>query len=364
MLDQLNGCRLVRRIEADSDLDYVLLFENAAGRSRLVAWTAPPPGGAPGEARPHEVAVSLVTATPGADLSGATREVEVSTGAIHLALSGAPQYVTVPEGARLGRCRVQGAASLPAARPAAVPSSGTTPAAAAAPGGGAAPAAGPAGTEAAVPDALPADGVDLKLFAAGTAWNFVKNTGEGSFTLGTDSDGRPIGTMAYDFTASKSRTTPYVLASAPLTVPEGATAVLLQARSAIAQPLTFRVTDSTEQTHQVKLRLRGAYGRNLVAGGPLFARADFTDGKAVCRFTETGSGLVLKAGAPNGFEIAGSDHVFRTADAVIAGDTAVVSNPAVPAPAAVRYGWTNAMPRVTLFNLEGLPASPFRSDDW
>lgn len=73
-------------------------------------------------------------------------------------------------------------------------------------------------------------------------------------------------------------------------------------------------------------------------------------------------GLHLR-GAGRGMELAGADRVFHPATYTIEGDVTVVRAPAVPAPVAVRYAWKNA-PDVSLFNGAGLPAAPFRSDDW
>jgi sialate O-acetylesterase len=74
-----------------------------------------------------------------------------------------------------------------------------------------------------------------------------------------------------------------------------------------------------------------------------------------------GSGLESRGGAPQGFAIAGSDGKFVWADAVIAGETVVLSSPKVAQPTAVRYGWANH-PVVNLWNKDGLPANPFRTD--
>lgn len=105
-----------------------------------------------------------------------------------------------------------------------------------------------------------------------------------------------------------------------------------------------------------------AYGEALEYSGPLFAGADFANGKAVVRFTHWGTGLATADGAePRGFTLAGADGRFSPAHAVISGETLTVSSPDVPAPVAVRYGWSNT-PDVNLTNREGLPASPFRSD--
>jgi len=95
--------------------------------------------------------------------------------------------------------------------------------------------------------------------------------------------------------------------------------------------------------------------------------------KAVLKFEHVGGGLVAKGDADKlvGFAIAGADKKFIWADAKIAvagtnGDTrydVIVSSKSVRKPVAVRYGWgTN--PECNLYNKEGLPASPFRTDDW
>ena len=65
-----------------------------------------------------------------------------------------------------------------------------------------------------------------------------------------------------------------------------------------------------------------------------------------------------------GFMIAGADRKFHWADAVIDGQTVVVSSAAVPQPEAVRYAWAAAFPWANLFNQDGLPAQPFRTDAW
>jgi sialate O-acetylesterase len=77
-----------------------------------------------------------------------------------------------------------------------------------------------------------------------------------------------------------------------------------------------------------------------------------------------GGGLQAKDGAAlKGFAIAGADKKFVWADAQIAGDTVVVSSPQVANPVAVRYAWADN-PVCNLYNQAGLPACPFRTDDW
>lgn len=107
-----------------------------------------------------------------------------------------------------------------------------------------------------------------------------------------------------------------------------------------------------------------AYGEHVVASGPLFRRATTETGALRVWFTSLGGGLRASDGKPlRGFTIAGKDRVFVEANAQIEGDSILVSNPGVGIPAAVRYAWANN-PSCNLANAAGLPASPFRSDDW
>ena len=62
--------------------------------------------------------------------------------------------------------------------------------------------------------------------------------------------------------------------------------------------------------------------------------------------------------------IAGDDKKFVWADAVIEGDSVVVSSKSVAKPASVRYAWSGQFPWANLFNKDGLPAQPFRTDEW
>jgi len=105
------------------------------------------------------------------------------------------------------------------------------------------------------------------------------------------------------------------------------------------------------------------YGEKLEFSGPAFRSATFSGGRATVRFDHLGGGLVAKDGSLKGFVIAGADKQFVPAQAEIQGDTVVVSNESVREPVAVRYGWAT-VPDVNLFNRAGLPASPFRTDDW
>jgi sialate O-acetylesterase len=119
------------------------------------------------------------------------------------------------------------------------------------------------------------------------------------------------------------------------------------------------------------------YGENVVASGPLFKDVKIeAGGKLLVRFTETGSGLAIGQQpwcAPAvepfpkdnliGFYVAGEDKRWFPADAHIERDGVVLTCAQVPKPVAARYGWANS-PRCNLYNKEGLPAAPFRTDDW
>ena len=106
-----------------------------------------------------------------------------------------------------------------------------------------------------------------------------------------------------------------------------------------------------------------AYGEKIVYSGPIYSSMKVEDGKAVLSFNHVGGGLEARGGALKGFVIAGDERQFVEAKAQIVGDTVVVSNAQVAKPAAVRYAWA-PVPDCNLYNKEGLPASPFRTDDW
>lgn len=106
-----------------------------------------------------------------------------------------------------------------------------------------------------------------------------------------------------------------------------------------------------------------AYGKSIEHSGPIYRSMRVKDGQAVLSFDHAKSGLTSKGGKLEGFAICGPDRKFVWADARIDGSKVIVSNPSVPQPVAVRYGWAD-YPVVNLFNNDGLPASPFRTDDF
>jgi sialate O-acetylesterase len=108
---------------------------------------------------------------------------------------------------------------------------------------------------------------------------------------------------------------------------------------------------------------RIAYGERIVHSGPVFRSMSVSRGEARLRFDHVGGGLVTRGGDLTGFQICGSNREWVWAKARIDGRRVVVSSPQVPEPIAVRYGWSD-YPVVNLFNQEGLPASPFRTDNF
>jgi sialate O-acetylesterase len=110
--------------------------------------------------------------------------------------------------------------------------------------------------------------------------------------------------------------------------------------------------------------LKLAYKEDLVYSGPLYESSAIEGKKIVISFTNTGSGLMTNdSEAPSSFAIAGEDKKFVWASAKIEGNKVVVWNDAVANPKYVRYAWADNPLDPNLFNKEGLPASPFRTDN-
>jgi sialate O-acetylesterase len=109
--------------------------------------------------------------------------------------------------------------------------------------------------------------------------------------------------------------------------------------------------------------LAKAYGQKVVCSGPVYDSFAAEGGKARVKFKEIGGGLAAKGDKLSAFVVAGEDKKFVPAQAKIEGDSIVVWSDAVLQPAAVRYAW-EANPACSLYNKEGLPAAPFRTDQW
>jgi len=106
-----------------------------------------------------------------------------------------------------------------------------------------------------------------------------------------------------------------------------------------------------------------AYGQTIEHSGPIYKSLKIKGDKAVVSFEHTDGGLESRGGELKGFAICGSDRKFVWAKAEIDGEKVTVSSAEVPQPVAVRFGWAD-FPVVNLWNRAGLPACPFRTDDF
>ncbi|HVW62022.1 MAG TPA: sialate O-acetylesterase, partial [Puia sp.] len=114
------------------------------------------------------------------------------------------------------------------------------------------------------------------------------------------------------------------------------------------------------------IALNNVYGQTMEYSGPVYRSMRKEGNKIILQFDHTGSGL----STPDpylylrGFEVAGGDHQWHYAKASIEGNTVEVWQSGVANPVAVRYGWSDYAGEANLFNKEGLPAAPFRTDQW
>jgi len=111
------------------------------------------------------------------------------------------------------------------------------------------------------------------------------------------------------------------------------------------------------------LALAKAYGRMVTCSGPIYDKMEVRGDAVILHFINLGKGLEARDGRLTGFTIAGEDRVFHNAQAKIDGEAIVVRSDQVAHPVAVRFGWAKN-PIVNLWNKDGLPASPFRTDDF
>jgi sialate O-acetylesterase len=105
------------------------------------------------------------------------------------------------------------------------------------------------------------------------------------------------------------------------------------------------------------------YSIRVDYSGPTFSGSSVEGAAMRVNFNFAGEGLTASGKPLQSFEIAGADRVFHAAGATIQGDSVIVRSPVVRQPVAVRYAW-RAAAEGNLYNGAGLPAPPFRSDDW
>jgi sialate O-acetylesterase len=106
--------------------------------------------------------------------------------------------------------------------------------------------------------------------------------------------------------------------------------------------------------------LSNDYGHRVEAEGPVMESYNVEDGNIRLYFSHAAEGLVSQNGPLEGFAIAGADGKYHWAEAVIEGESVVVSSRSVPMPLHVRYAWGDN-PLGNLYNSAGLPAVPFRT---
>ncbi|WP_316838559.1 sialate O-acetylesterase [Pedobacter gandavensis] len=110
--------------------------------------------------------------------------------------------------------------------------------------------------------------------------------------------------------------------------------------------------------------LANIYGKKIPFSGPVLKSYTIDKDLVKLNFRAVHGGLKTKDNATlRGFSIAGADQVFHWAKASIHGDRIILSSPEVMQPKAIRYGWSNN-PGCNLYNKAGLPAAPFRTDNW
>jgi sialate O-acetylesterase len=159
-----------------------------------------------------------------------------------------------------------------------------------------------------------------------------------------------------------------------LSLPKTGEAVIID----VGQADDIHPKDKMDVGHRLALAAeKVAYGKDVVHSGPTYQGMTVAGNKIRVTLANRGGGLTIAAhpstqpGVPpetpaanlRGFSIAGEDRKFFWADATIDGDSVIVWSDEVTNPTAVRYAWGNN-PDCNLYNKEGLPASPFRTDDW
>ncbi len=112
------------------------------------------------------------------------------------------------------------------------------------------------------------------------------------------------------------------------------------------------------------IALNKTYGVNVAFEGPVFSSAEIQGDHMIVSFKTSEYSLKSKGAQLKGFEVAGTDHVFHPAEAIIKDGKVIVYSKDVKQPVAIRYAWADNAEQANLYNEAGLPAAPFRSDHW
>ncbi len=112
--------------------------------------------------------------------------------------------------------------------------------------------------------------------------------------------------------------------------------------------------------------MKTAYGQNINSSGPIYKSISYADNKIIISFDNTGKGLMAIDNSPmlKGFAISDSHKKFYWANAYIEGNSVIVSANNIINPVAVRYAWADNPGFLNLYNKDGFPAIPFRTDNW
>jgi len=129
---------------------------------------------------------------------------------------------------------------------------------------------------------------------------------------------------------------------------------------------TIHPQNKEELGRRLSLAVRKlVFGEDIVADGPVIKTMKIKGKYIYIYFSNVAKGLLLKNGDEvKELAIAGNDKIFFWAKSRVEVDRIIVWNDKVSAPVAVRYGWCDNPLEVNLYNSEGLPAEPFRTDDW
>lgn len=160
---------------------------------------------------------------------------------------------------------------------------------------------------------------------------------------------------------------------ASLTVPNTGLAVTID----VGDPNDLHPKNKQDVGHRLALQaLAKTYGKKISCDGPVYKTHKVEGGKVALTFDNAQSGLIcgekkslepvkeIPGGSFKCFQIAGEDKKWHSASAVIDGNRVIVSSSEVPSPVAVRYAFTDNPEGCLLYNKDGLPASPFRTDNW
>ncbi len=109
-----------------------------------------------------------------------------------------------------------------------------------------------------------------------------------------------------------------------------------------------------------------AYDQDIIYSGPEYSSHQIDGNSVTIHYKHVGTGLMSKNkfGYLRGFAVAGDDKIFHWAKAEIVGNSVIVSSDKVSNPVAIRYAWSDNPGTLDFYNKEGLPALPFRTDDW